>query len=223
MWGAFAACFKRDLLLVARRMGDASNPLVFFLVVVAMFPLGLGPKPELLRLVSPGVLWVVAMLACLLSTDALFRSDYDDGTLEQIALSPHPMSILMVAKVLVHWLVTGVPLSLASPLLAEMLYMPAVGIPSLVFTLLLGTGVLSFIGAIGAALTVSLRRGGVLLALVVLPLYVPVLVFGSGAVQSALMGSDVSAHLAVLGAFFILAVCFAPFAIAGALRISLDN
>lgn len=223
LWLAFTATVRRDMTLVGRRVGDAANPLVFFLVVVAMFPLGLGPKPEILRLVAPGVLWVVAMLACLLSTEMLFRSDYDDGTLEQLILSPHPLPLLLTGKVLVHWLVSGVPLAVIAPLLAGMLYLPVSGIPALVATLLLGSGVLSFIGAIGAGLTVGLRRGGVLLALVVLPLYVPVLVFGAGAVQAAVSGAEVSGQLAVLGAFFLLALCFAPFAIAGALKISLDN
>lgn len=220
---AFRVVFRRELQLVLRRVSDAANPLVFFVVVIAMFPLGLGPRPELLSLVAPGVVWVVAMLACLLSTDSLFKGDFEDGTLEQMALSAHPLAFLSVAKVIVHWLVTGLPLALVAPVLGAMLYLPSGGTLALFATLLLGTGALSFIGAIGAALTVSLRRGGVLLALVVLPLYVPVLVFGASAVQAAVAGQPVAAPLAVLGAFFLLALCFAPFAIAGALRISLDN
>lgn len=217
---AFAALFKRDLLLAVRRKGDWLNPLAFFVIVVTLFPLGIGPDGDLLREIAPGVLWVAALLATLLALDGLFRGDYDDGSLEQLLLSPHPLSVLVLAKILAHWLVTGLPLLLLSPLLALVMQLQTRAIPALLTSLLLGTLTLSLIGAIGAALTVGLRRGGVLLALLVLPLFIPVLIFGSSSVIAAASGFAIEAQLSLLGALFVLALVLAPLAIAAALRIS---
>lgn len=214
---------RRDLLLAARRRAEIANPLLFFLMVCTLFPLGIGPDPKQLAALAPGVLWVTALLACLLASDGLFRSDYDDGSLEQMLLSPGSLYLLTLAKSIAHWLLTGLPLALLSPLLGLLLQLPGAALPALVGSLLIGTGVLSLIGAIGAALTVGLRRGGMLLSLLVLPLYVPVLIFGSSAVQTAVEGFAYRGHLAVLGALLALALALAPFAVASAVRISVDN
>jgi len=222
MTGAFTALLKRDLLLAIRRNSDWLNPLVFFVIVVTLFPLGVGPDNDLLREIAPGVLWVAALLATLLSLDGLFRGDYDDGSLEQLMLAPQPLSVLVLAKVAAHWLVSGLPLLVLSPLLALVLQLEMRAVPALLASLLLGTLTLSLIGAIGAALTVGLRRGGVLLALLVLPLFIPVLIFGSGAVIAAAGGFPITAQLSLLGALFMFALVFAPLAIAAALRISVE-
>ncbi len=222
MGGAFWALLKRDMLLAFRRRADWLNPLVFFVIVVTLFPLGIGPDPGLLRDIAPGVLWVAALLATLLALDGLFRSDFDDGSLEQLLLSPQPLSVLVLAKVLAHWLVTGLPLLLLSPLLAVVMQLQVVAIPVLLVSLLVGTLTLSLVGAIGAALTVGLQRGGVLLALLVLPLFIPVLIFGSSSVIAAASGFAVDAQLYLLGALFLLALVLAPPAIAAALRISTE-
>ncbi len=219
----FTAIVRRDLLVAYRRRGEAANPLVFFTIVCTLFPLGLGPDPKQLALLAPGILWVVALLACLLSTDSLFRTDYDDGCLEQMLLNPSPLYIQVLAKACTHWFLTGLPLTLVSPLLAVVLQMPADGMLALVASLGLGTIVLSLVGAIGAALTVGLRRGGLLLSLIVLPLYIPVLIFGSSAVQAGVNGFDYSGQLAVLGAFVALSLTLAPLAISASLKISVDN
>lgn len=219
----FAASLRRDLLLALRRRSEAANPLVFFLMVCTLFPLGIGPEAERLATLAPGILWVVALLACLLASDGLFRSDFDDGSLEQMLLSPVSLYLQVLARVTGHWLVTGLLLTLASPLLALMLQLPAGAIPALMASLLLGTLVLSLIGAIGAGLTVGLRRGGLLLSLLVLPLYIPTLIFGAGAVQAAADGLPVAGHLAVLGALAALALVAAPAAVAAGLRISIDG
>lgn len=220
---AFAAMLRRDLLLAGRHPGDMANPLVFFLIAITLVPLGVGPERELLVLLAPGLLWVMALLATLLSLDALFRSDFDDGALEQLLVSPQLLYFNVLAKVLAHWLVTGLPLTLLSPLLGVMLALPAEGFVTLVLSLLLGTATMSLIGAVGAALTVSLRRGGLLLSLIVMPLYIPVLIFGASAVASASLGESVAAPLAVLGAFLAMALVLAPLAAAGALRICVDS
>jgi heme exporter protein B len=215
--------FKRDVLLAFRNQGDIVNPLVFALIVVTLFPLGVGPEKQLLTTISPGLVWVVALLACLLSTDRIFRDDYLDGTLQQMLLSPQPTYFLLLAKVGVHWLVSGLAVTLVAPLLGLMLSMPSGGYLPLLVSLFLGTISLSMIGAIGAGLTVGLKRGGVLVALIVLPLYIPVLIFGSGAVVAGCEGMPYSGHLAVLAALTMLALVLAPLAIAGALRINMDD
>lgn len=220
---AFLATFKRDLLLLLRRRSEVLNPLVFFALVITLFPIGISPDPQLLATIAPGLLWVAALLAALLSLDSLFRGDYDDGSLEQLLLTPQPLALLSLAKVAVHWLLTGLPLALMAPLLGIMLSLPAGSYLVLALSLALGSASLSLIGAIGAALTVGLSRGGVLLSLLVLPLYIPVLIFGAGAVQAAIIGDGVAAHLAILGALLAVALMSAPWAIAAALRISING
>lgn len=214
--------FRRDLLLAYRHRGEMLNPLIFFVIVASLFPLALGPDAQVLARIASGVVWVAALLAALLSVESLFRSDFHDGTLEQIVLSPQPLSLLVTAKVLAHWFITGVPLILVSPLLAYMLNLPAGAMGTLMLTLLLGTPVLSLVGAIGMALTVGLRRGGMLLSILVLPFYIPVLIFAAGAVNDAAAGLPVTAQLAFLGAMLALAVTLAPLAIAAALRVSMS-
>ena len=218
----FWCVFRRDLLLAARKPADAATPLVFFAIVVSLFPLGVGPDPMVLRTLAPGVLWVAALLATLLSLSRLFAADYADGTLELMALSPQPLTTMVFAKVAAHWVTTGLPLLLLSPLLAIQLNLPTEAIGTLLLALLLGTPVLSLIGSVGAALTLGLRGGGVLVSLLVLPLYTPILIFGAGAVTASATGLDPEAYLSLLGAFLVLALGFAPWATAAALRISLD-
>ncbi|PCF96991.1 heme exporter protein CcmB [Vreelandella nigrificans] len=220
---ALNATLKRDMMLMLRRRGEVLNPLVFFALVITLFPIGISPDPELLAVIAPGLLWVAALLAALLSLDSLFRSDYEDGSLEQLLLAPQPLAALGLAKVAVHWLLTGLPLALMAPLLGIMLALPTGSYAVLALSLALGTASLSLIGAIGAALTVGLARGGVLLSLLVLPLYIPVLIFGAGAVQAAIMGDGVTAHLAILGALLAVALMLAPWAIAASLRISING
>lgn len=223
VFGAFRATLQRDLLLALRRRSDFMNPLAFFLIVCSLFPLGVGPNPQQLALLAPGILWVVALLACLLSTDTMLRHDYDDGSLEQMILSPVPLYLQVMAKTLAHWLLSGFALTLLSPLLALLLQMPMAGIPALLASMALGTVTLSFIGAIGAGLTVGLRKGGLLLSLIILPLYIPVLIFGVSSVQAAVDGFSYAGLLAILAALLMLALSLAPLAIAAAVRISVDN
>lgn len=217
------ATLKRDLVLLLRRRSEVLNPLVFFAIVITLFPIGISPDPTLLAAIAPGLLWVAALLAALLSLDSLFRADYDDGSLEQLLLTPQPLAMLALAKVAVHWLLTGLPLALMAPVLGIMLALPAGSYLVLAISLALGSASLSLIGAIGAALTVGLSRGGVLLSLLVLPLYIPVLIFGAGAVQAAIFDDGVLAHLAILGALLALALILAPLAIAASLRISING
>ena len=219
---ACLALFRRDLTLAFRHRAEMANPLLFFVIVVTLFPMGITPETRILETIAPGVIWVAALLAAMLSLDTLFRSDFEDGALEQILLSPHPAAVLVLAKVLAHWLVTGLPLILAAPLLGVLLALPGDAMWVLVATLALGTPVLSLVGAIGTALTVGLRRGGVLLSLLVLPLYIPVLIFGSNAVGTAADGLPVIGQLYFLGALLVLALTLAPLAIGAALRISLS-
>jgi len=218
MLSLFMAILRRDLTLSARRMGQWLNPLIFFVIVVSLFPLGIGPSPQTLSQIAPGVLWVSALLATLLSIDALFARDYEDGTLEQMLLSAQPMSIIVLAKVWAHWLVSGLPLLLLSPLLATLMQLPTQAFWVLMLSLLLGTLTLSLIGAIGAALVVSLNQSGVLLSLLVLPLTVPVLIFGSSAVAAAVGGYPVTGQLSLLAALLALALSLGPLAAAAALR-----
>lgn len=219
---AMLALLRRDLLLSFRARGDAVNPLIFFALIVVLFPLATSPEPGVLRLLAPGIIWVAALLAALLSLDQLFQSDYDDGSLEQLILSPHPLALLALAKIIAHWLVTGLPLVFIGPLLGIMLNLPGHALTTLSLGLLFGTPVLSAIGAIGAALTVSLRRGGMLLSLLILPLYVPVLVFAASAVEAATSGLPARGQLYLLASFMLLSLTLAPLAIAAALRISSD-
>jgi len=219
---AFSLLLKRDLTLAYRRRAELVNPLLFFVLVTAMFPLGIGNDAKLIEAVGPGVIWVAALLAALLSLDAMFRADYDDGSLEQFMLSAHPVSILVLAKVLAHWLVTGLPLFIAAPLLALLLNIPAEAIPTLMLTLILGTPVLSLIGSVGVALTVGLRRGGVILSLLILPLYVPVLIFATDTVKTAIVGIPITAQLSILSAMLVGSLVLAPLATAASLRISLS-
>lgn len=217
----FFAAIKRDLLLAFRHRNDIVNPLAFFLMVAVLFPLGVSPEAKFLAQVAPGVIWVAALLASLLSVDGIFRTDFEDGSLEQMLISPQPLVLLVLAKVFSHWLVSGFCLAVMSPLLAMMLFLPAQGLLALVMSLLIGTPTLSLIGAIGAGLTVGLRKGGILISLLVLPLYIPVLIFGAGAVQAGAMGMPISGYLALLAALLVLAIMLAPFAIVAALKISI--
>ena len=219
---ACAGLLRRELSLALRRRGELFNPLVFFVLVVSLFPLGVGPGPQLLATIAPGVIWVAALLATLLAMERLFRSDYDDGSLEQLLLSPQPLALLSLCKILAHWLTSGLPLTLISPLLGVLLHLPGPAYATLALSLLLGTPTLCLVGAIGVALTVGLPRGGVLLALLVLPLYIPVLIFGTAAVVAAASGLPATGQLALLGAMLALALTLAPLAVAAALRISVD-
>jgi len=219
---AFVVLIRRDLLLAVRRRAEMANPLLFFILVTSLFPLSIGANPTLLQTVAPGIIWVAALLAALLSLDSVFRSDFEDGSLEQYLLSSHPVSVLVLAKIIAHWLITGLPLLLVSPLLGVLLGLPVTGIKTLFFTLLLGTPVLSLIGAVGVALTVGLRKGGMILSLLVLPLYIPLLIFASSAVDSAAAGLPVTAHLSLIAALLVLALSLSPFATAAALRVSLS-
>ncbi|GAB7529734.1 heme exporter protein CcmB [Pseudomonas sp. 3A(2025)] len=216
----FRLLLARELRLLVRRPAELLNPLVFFAIVIALFPLAVGPEAQLLQTLSPGLVWVAALLAVLLSLDGLFRSDFDDGSLEQWVLSPHPLALLVLAKVLAHWLFSGLALVLLAPLLALMLGLPGHCLPVLMLSLLLGTPTLSLLGAVGAALTVGLKRGGLLLALLILPLYIPVLILGSGALQAALQGMPATGYLLWLGSLAALALTLTPFAIAEGLKIS---
>jgi heme exporter protein B len=213
---------RRDLTLAFRQRAEMINPLLFFVLVTAMFPLGIGADPALLRAIGPGIIWVAALLAALLSLDSVFRSDFQDGSLEHFLLSAHPLSILVLAKTIAHWLITGLPLLIVSPLLGLLLDLPADAVWTLILTLALGTPVLSMVGAIGVALTVGLRRGGMILSLLVLPLYVPVLIFAANAVETASAGLPITAHLSLLTALLALACSLSPVATAAALKISLS-
>lgn len=219
---AFMALLKRDLLLAYRHRNELLNPLFFFILVVTLFPLGTTPEKTLLMTMAPGVIWVAALLAAMLSLDTLFRADYEDGTLEQILLSPHPLSVMILAKIISHWLVTGFPMILLAPLLGVFMYLPNEGLGVLMLTLALGTPVLSLVGAIGMALTVGLRRGGMLLSLLVLPLYIPVLIFSANAVDAHLADMAIKGQIYFLSAMLVLAITLAPVATAAALRISLE-
>ncbi|MSQ05549.1 MAG: heme exporter protein CcmB [Nitrosomonadaceae bacterium] len=218
----FLWVIQRDLLLAMRRRFDILTTLFFFVIVVSLFPLGIGPEINILRTIAPGVVWVAALLASMLSLGRIFSNDYLDGTLEQMLISPQSLSLLVLGKALAHWLVTGIPLILISPLLGIQYNLPLDAILILALSLLLGTPILSLIGAIGAALTLGLRGGGMLVSLLVLPLYIPVLVFGSGAVEASAGGLGAGAHLSLLGAFLLIALVITPWATASALRISME-
>lgn len=214
--------FKRDILLMMRRKTDLLNPLLFGFLVALLFPLGLGPAPATLSLLAPGLLWVIALLSCLWATDGLFNEDFQDGSLSLMLLGSQPLYFLLMARVFAHWLGSGFAVAILSPLLALMLYLPSEVLGVLIISLLLGTATLVFVGAIGAALTVNLQNGGMLLSLIVLPLYVPVIIFGSAAVQAAAHSQSALSYLAILAAMFMLALVLAPLAIAAALKINVD-
>jgi len=219
---AFMALLRRDFLLAYRRRAELLQPLVFLLVVVTLFPLGVGPSPQLLANIAPGVIWIAALLASVLSLDSLFRSDYEDGTLEQMVLSGQPLALIALARIVAHWLVAGLPIVLLSPVLALWMNLPDEGVPVLIKSLVIGTPMLSLIGAIGAALTVSLKRGGQLLSLLVFPLYVPLLILATSAVSSAVAGLPYTGQLGLILAGMIGALTLAPFATATALKLSLS-
>lgn len=210
---AFFTLLRRDLKIAIRHKGDIFNPLLFFILVVTLFPLGIGPEPQVLTRVAPGIIWVAALLASMLSLERLFKADFVDGSLEQMLLSPQPLSLMVLAKVLAHWILTGVPLILVAPLLAVLLHLEANSYGALMATLALGTPVLSLLGAIGVALTVGLRKGGVLLSLLILPLYIPVLIFATSAIDAAGLNLPYSGHLAIIGAMLVGSLILAPFAL----------
>ncbi len=216
------ALLKRDVSLIVMRRQDGLTVVAFFVIVTTLFPLGVGPELEILREVGPGVVWVAALLASLVSLERLFGDDYRDGTLEQLALLPCPLALVALVKVAAHWVSLGVPLVLLSPLLGYSLGLEGMELVILALSLVLGTPMLSLIGAVGAALTLGLRGGGALMALLILPLYVPVLILGSGGVVEVMYGEAAHAHLSLLGALLALGVPLAPLAVAGALRIVLD-
>jgi heme exporter protein B len=218
----FLPVLRRELLLALRRKGDALNVLVFFVVVASLFPLGVGPEPNQLRAMAAGVAWIGALLAAVLSLPRLFAADYADGTLEQMLVSPAPLALVVLAKTAAHWLLTGLPLALVAPLIGLQYALPADALCVLLAALLIGTPVLSLLGAAGAALTLGVRGGGALLALLVLPLFVPVLVFGAGAVTASLSGLSPGAHLSLLGAFLAVSSLIGPWAACAALRVALD-
>ncbi|WKE66769.1 heme exporter protein CcmB [Gallaecimonas kandeliae] len=219
---AFTSILKRDLQVAFRRRAEVLNPLVFYLLVITLFPLGLGPEPQLLARLAPGILWVAVLLSALLSFERLFKDDLADGSLPQLMLLPLPLPLVALAKVCAHWLLTALPLLVLSPLAAVLLHLDGAGWWALLLTLLLGSPALSLVGAVGVALTVGLKRGGILLSLLVLPLYIPILIFAVGAMEAAGLGLGYQGQLALLGAISMAALTLCPFAIAAALRVSLD-
>ncbi len=218
----FMVVLRRDLRVALRRRSDTFSTLIFFVMVVSLFPLGVGPEAQLLRTMAPGVLWVAAMLASMLSLPRLFADDHADGTLEQMLLSTQSLALLVLGKTLAHWVGSGLPLVLLSPVLALQFDMSASASGVLVLSLLLGTPILSLIGSVGAALTVGLRGSSVLLSLLVLPLTIPVLIFGAGAVEAHNAGLGVAGHFSLLGALLIVSLVAAPWVAAAALRISME-
>ncbi|WP_447879565.1 heme exporter protein CcmB [Serratia fonticola] len=218
----FFIILRRELKIAFRKGSEIVNPLWFFLIVITLFPLGVGPEPQLLARIAPGIIWVAALLASLLSLERLFRDDYLDGSLEQLLLLPAQLPMTVLGKVCAHWVVTGLPLLILSPLVALLLSLDVNTwmAMAMALTLLLGTPTLSLIGAIGVALTVGLRKGGVLLSLLVLPLYIPVLIFATAAIDAASMGMPIDGYLAILGAMLAGSITLAPFATAAALRVS---
>lgn len=222
MLRAALAILRRDLRLALRQSSDTATVLAFFVLTVSIFPFGLGPEPAMLARVSAGVIWVTALLAALLSLDRLFQSDYDDGSLEQLALAPIPLEVVVLAKAAAHWLTTGVPLIVAAPAMAALLNMPAQGFGLLIAAMALGTPVVTFLGAVGGALTIGARRAGALVPVLLLPLYVPVLIFGVAAVDAALLGVAAGQFLLVLAGLLVGTLALAPWAAAAALRQALS-
>ena len=219
----FLAVLRRELLIAYRNSADLLNPLIFFVIVISLFPLGVSPSGPILSQIAPGVIWVAALLATLLSMDSLFRSYYDDGSLELITFSREPLVLLVLGKIVSHWLVTGVPLAVFSPVLALMLFLNFEGAWALFLSLILGTPILSLLGAIGASLTVGLRKGGLLIAVLILPLYVPVLILATAMVQAGAQAVDYTGHMLWLGAILAASIGFAPIAASAGVRISLSR
>jgi heme exporter protein B len=219
---AFWATLKRDFLVSFKRKNDIVNPFMFFLIVATLFPIGIGPDPDRLSEIAAGVLWISALLAAMLSMDSLYRADFEDGSLEQLLLSPHPLFFMVLAKNISHWLISGLPVVLASPLIAYMLKLPADAYGILFITLLLGTPVFSLLGSIGVALTVGLGSRGLILAVIILPMSVPILIFGTLAVQTSLNGASPAGYIALMLAVLAAALSLAPLASAAALRISVN-
>ncbi|MEM7304551.1 MAG: heme exporter protein CcmB [Pseudomonadota bacterium] len=216
----FLSILRRDLLLAVRRRRELANPLVFFIIITSLFPLGVSPDKALLSQIAVGVIWVTALLAMLMSMDTMFRSDFEDGSLEQLLLLPGPKFFLIGAKITAHWISIGLPLVILAPVMALLLYFPANAIISLIITLLISTPILSLLGAIGVALTLSLKSGGILSSLLILPFYIPVLIFSTMAINAAADNLPVSGYYALLGAFLILSVLLVPFAVVAALKVS---
>jgi len=216
----FMLILKRDLTIALRHRDDVFNPILFFIIVVTLFPLSIGPESNMLARIAPGIIWVAAVLSTLLSLDRLFKSDHADGSLEQLLLSPYPIFVIVQAKILAHWMLTGLPLIFIAPLLAVLLNLDTNAYGALMITLFIGTPVLSFIGAIGVALTVGIKKGGVLLSLLVLPLYIPLLIFATSAIDTATMNLPYSGQLAIIAALFFGAFSLSPFAVGAALRVS---
>jgi heme exporter protein B len=212
----------RDLILAWRRRSDILSTVFFFVIVVSLFPLGIGPETQLLRSIAPGVGWVAALLASMLSLGRLFANDYQDGTLEQLLLTPQPLFLVVIGKVLAHWIIAELPLVLIAPLVGAQFDLSRNTLWVLFVSLLIGTPILSLIGSVGAALTLGLRGGGVLISILILPLYIPALIFGAGAVEATIMGVTAAPHLYLLGAFAVVSLLFAPWAASAALRISLE-
>ena len=222
MISSMTTIIRRELLIAFRRQADIFNPLWFFIIVITLFPLSIGPEPNLLARIAAGIVWVAALLSALLSLERLFRDDFQDGALEQMMLIPIPLHLVVLSKVIAHWLLTGLPLILISPLLAVLLSLDFDTWLSVVLTLLVGSPALSFIGAIGVALTVGLQKGGVLLSLLILPLYIPILIFATSAIDAAALGIAYNGQLAVLGAMLMGTMTLTPFAISAALRVSVN-
>ena len=219
---AFIATLNRDLLVAFKRKNDIVNPFMFFIIVCSLFPIGISPDPERLGEIAAGVLWISALLASLLAMDSLFRNDFEDGSLEQLLISPHPLYFLVLAKNIAHWLVSGLPVVIISPVVAYMLSLPSDSYGTLFATLLIGTPVLSLVGSIGVALTVGLGSRGLILAVITLPMSVPVLIAGTLTIQETLNGASMAGYIAILGAMFIGSLTLAPLASATALRISVN-
>jgi len=222
MFNAFLQIVRKELLGAFRQQSDILNPIWFFVIVVTLFPLGIGTDPALLARIAPGIIWVAALLAALLSFERLFKDDFIDGSLEQMMLAPQPLTWLVSAKVFAHWLLTGLPILLVSPLLAVFLSLQENTFWALFLTLLIGTPILSLLGSIGVALTIGLRKGGVLLSLIMLPLSIPILIFSTMAIDAATFGQSYIGLLALLGAMLVAAITLAPFAIAASLRVSVS-
>jgi len=218
----FYALLRRDITIAFRHPEELLHPVIFFVISVSLFPLAISPSPGFLQQIAPGIIWISALLSTLLALDGLFRSDYEDGSLEQLLVSPHPITIFVLAKIIVHWITSGLPLILISPLLALMLYLPSESYLILIATLVLGTPTMSFISGIGIALTMGVKQSSILLILLVTPLFIPILIFATSAVQSAALHIDTSGQLYLLAALFILSLSFAPIVISTVLKVSLN-
>ena len=223
MGHAITRSFRREILAAVRNRSEIFNPLIFFVSITVFIPLGISPDASTLASIAAGMIWIIALLSVLLSLDKVFQSDFEDGSLEQMVLSGQSLYWLVIVKMLAHWCLTGLPLTMLSPLLGLMMSLESDAFLALVYSLLLGTGTLCFIGSIGAALTVSLRRGGLLVSLIIIPLYVPVLIFGTSCVRSAALGDPYSGQLAVLAVMWLSATVLAPLAAVGAIRVNLGN